>query len=292
MDNRPSRFDYSNDNDYRKAVDEYTKKQEKIISKVIMGFVAFVIIIFIYFTSTFTVGAGQIGIVTKFGKVNRVAESGFGFKIPFVEKVVKMDTRVQKEEVKSSAATKDLQDVNTNLVVNYSINSNTALEIYNELGQDYKDNIIIPAVNESFKASASRYTAEELVSKRSEVKDKAYESIKNRLDKYGITIVDLNITELTFSTAFNEAIEQKQVAQQNAEKAKQDLERVRVENTQRIERAEADAKAQELQKSTLDDSILKKMELETQQKAISKWNGQLPTTTAGSGTIFNIPVGK
>lgn len=263
--------------------EESTNKAGAVIGIIITIFVLALLFFIFCFR---TVGAGQVGIVTRFGDVNRVAESGVVIKLPWpVERLTKMETRIQKEEQDSSAATKDLQDVTVKLALNYAIDNDTALRVYKELGKDYVARVVTPALQESFKSSSANYTAQELVTERPKVKAEAYEVIKARLEKYGIRVVDLNITNFQYSAEFNNAIEAVQVANQNVAKAKQELETTKVEAEKAITNAQAQAEAQRLQQQTLTPELLQKY-------AIDKWNGVLPTTQAGSGTIFNIPVSK
>ena len=244
------------------------------------GLVAGVIILAIFLFGSFrTVKAGYTGIVTRFGKVVRTTDSGLILKWPLIEKVIKMDTRTQKEEMNASAATKDLQDVSAKIAINYSITKETALEIYNQLGTGYKDNIIIPAASESFKAGISQYTDEELIKNRAEAKERILEALKARLVEYGVTITDLNIVDLNFSEAFNQAIEAKAVAQQQVETAKQELEKAKIEAEKTKTEAEAQAAAQRAQEDTLSELLIKKMWIE-------KWNGQLPNTMADDTGIL------
>lgn len=235
------------------------------------------ITIFLFFLLCFrTVGAGEVGVVTRFGEVDRIAESGILIKLPWpVERVHKMETRVQKEEQDATAATSDLQDVNGKLALNFALDNATALRVYKELGKDYKERVIIPAVQESFKASTAQYTAQELITKRAEVKGKAFEVIKDRLDDYGIRVVDLNIVNFSFSPEFNNAIEDVQVANQKVAQARQELETTKVQAEKDITAARGQAEAQRLQQQTLTPELLQKM-------AIEKWNGILPTTNAGN----------
>ncbi len=250
--------------------------------KICLGVFGALLFLIVGFGSVRMVGAGEIGIVTRFGEVQRTAEPGLNFKIPFIEGVVKMSTRVQKEEVKSSGATKDLQDVKASIALNYSISKETAIEIYKELGPNYKDNIIVPALHESFKAGVAQYTAENLITNRAEAKENILVAIKERLASYGVVVVDLNIVNLDFSDAFNAAIEAKVVAQQEVEKAKQDLEKAKVEAEKKKTEAQAEAEAQRAQQSTLTDLMIKKMYIE-------KWDGHLPTTATGtSGLMINL----
>lgn len=248
-----------------------------------IGIVALVILFFMLCFRT--VGAGQVGIVTRFGEVDRTASSGIALKLPWpIERLYKMDIRVQKEEQQSNAATKDLQDVKATLALNYSLDSNTAIKVYKEIGPDFKERIITPAVQESFKSASANYTASELITERAAVKGKAYQIIKDRLEKYNIRVVDLNIVNFQFSQEFNTAIEAVQVANQNIAKARQELETTKVEAEKTIAAAQAQAEAQRLQQQTLTPELL-------QLAAIKKWNGVMPIYQGGNaGTLFSIPL--
>lgn len=257
---------------------------------VILGGLIVLVVLFFVFCFR-TVGAGQVGIVTRFGEVNRTASSGIVIKAPWpVERLVKMDIRVQKEQQESSAATSDLQDVKATLALNYALDNDVAIKVYKEIGLEYKDRIIVPAVQESFKAASATYTATELITERTAVKGKALEVIKERLSKHGVRVIDLNIVNFNFSPEFNASIEAKQIASQNAEKAKQDLLRIEVEAKQTITKAQADAEAQRLQQTTLTQQIIDLKRLDVQQNAIARWNGVMPTTNAGDGSILSIPL--
>ena len=284
----PLEYKYRHNFDSDGECEEYQKLREASIKDVVKTYILLgvgaVILLAILFGSWFIIGAGEIGVVTRFGEVQRVADSGFNFRIPLIESVSKMETRIQKEEVTSSAVTKDLQDVEANLALNYSIDKETALKLFKEVGVNYKENIITPVLHESFKAGTAQYTAESLITNRSEAKEKILEVVKDRLQKYGIVINDLNIVNLNFSKAFNAAIEEKAVAQQQVEKAKQDLERVKVEAEQKVAKAQADAEAQRLQQQTLTDLMIKKMWIE-------KWDGKLPTTATGDSGVM-LEIGK
>jgi len=245
------------------------------------------VILFLFLFCIRSVGAGQVGIITRFGEVNRTQASGIAVKLPWpIERLVKMDIRVQKEEQESAAATGDLQDVKATLALNYALEGSEALKVFKELGTDYKNRIVIPAVQESFKAASAGYTAQQLITQRAEVKGKAFEVIKDRLEKYGIRVVDLNITNFQFSAEFNAAIEAVQVANQNVAKARQELETTKVEAEKTVAAATAAAEAQRLQQQTLTPELL-------QKQAIEKWNGVLPVYSgANGGLFFNIPAQK
>ncbi len=219
-----------------------------------------------------SVDAGQVGIITRFGEINREAQSGLAFKLPVpLEQIHYMDTRIQKQQEESKAATSDLQDVNATLAVNYALNREEATRVYKEIGQDYNERVVIPAVQESFKAATAQYTAAELLTRRPEVKAKALQSIKQRIEPYGIRVDDLSIVNFSFSPDFAKSIEGKQVAAQEAERAKFNL-----------DRAKLDAEAQAAQKESLSPELLQKY-------AIDKWDGKMPQYVGGS-SVFNIPL--
>lgn len=244
-----------------------------------------VVLVLLFFIFCFrTVQERQVGVITRFGTVNRTANSGVAIKLPWpIERMNKMDTSIQKEEQESNAATKDLQDVKATLALNYAIDDATAVNIYKTIGPDYKERIITPAVQESFKAASAKYTAQELVTERPKVKADAFAVIKSRLEKYSIRVVDLNLTNFSYSAEFTAAIESVQVANQNVAKARQELETTKVEAEKTVAAANAAAEAQRAQQLTLTPLMVQKL-------AIDKWNGVLPTTQAGEGTIFNIPL--
>jgi len=237
--------------------------------------VAFVIVLLAItlFSSVKTIGTGQVGVVTQFGQVTgRELPEGLAFVIPWgINQVTVYDIKVQKESVVSTAASKDLQDVSSEIVLNYSLDQGNVSMMHQTIGFNYVDKIVIPAVNEVFKAASAEYTASELITQRSEVKNNAQTKLAERLKPYGINIRELSIVEFRFSDNFSRAIEEKQVAQQNAERAKFNL-----------EAAITDAKAQEAQSQTLTDKYLQKV-------AIEKWNGVMPEYL-GSGAVFNIPL--
>lgn len=254
-------------------------------TKILIGIGTAILLFFVFCFRS--VGAGQVGIVTRFGEVNRTADSGVAIKLPWpIERITKMETRVQKEEQDSAAATSDLQDVNAKLALNYALDNETALRIYKELGKDYKNRVITPAMQESFKASTAQYTATELLTKRPDVKAKAYEVIKTRLEKYGIRVVDLNIVNFSFSPEFTKAIESKQVAQQQAQQALFLVEKARNEAQAAVEEAKGNAEAQRLLAETVTPETLQRL-------AINKWDGKMPQyVSGGNGNIFGINLTK
>lgn len=252
---------------------------------IIIGII--ILIAIVGFASVTTVPTGYVGVKTRFGQVqNDVIQEGLNTKMPFIEKIVKIDCRTQKTELENGTATKDLQEVTFKIAVNFNITKQTANELYKTTGTNYQDIIVNPAILESIKAVTAQFTAEELITKRSEVSNKMQETLKDKIENKGFNVVDFNIIDLDFSEEYNQAIEKKQVAEQQAKQAQYELEKARVENEKKIENAKADAEVMRQQNTQITEETLRLKELENQQKLIEKWNGQLPTTTLGE----NIPM--
>jgi regulator of protease activity HflC (stomatin/prohibitin superfamily) len=250
------------------------KKVKGIILGSIGALVAFILII----GSFTTVSSGEVGVRTRFGKVVGTTNEGVNFKIPFIEKIERMNIKVQKIEVQTSSSSKDLQEVNMSLAVNYRIDSKEVKDLYKNVGKKYKDVVLEPAIQESIKAVTSKYTAEQLITSRSQVSDECMEELTKKVEKYGIIINDFNITNFSFSAEFDKAIEEKQVAEQKVLTAKQELEREKIEAEKKIVAAEAEKKANDLKEKSLTNNIIK-------EKFIEKWDGKLPTVYGGSNIL-------
>ena len=244
-------------------------------NKIIVAAIAAVIVVIGFLSSVKVVGTGQVGVVTQYGKVTgRELDEGLSFVFPFgVQKVTIYDVKLQKQTVDSKAASSDLQDVSSQIVLNYNLRRENISKLHQSIGDTYEDKVITPAINEVFKAASAKYNASELISKRNELKSTTQNIISERLTKYGITVDELSITNFEFSSNFSKAIEDKQVAQQNAERAKFNL-----------EAAKTDAEAQKAQRETLSQEYL-------QKQAIEKWDGKMPTYMGG-GAVFNIPLSQ
>lgn len=245
----------------------------KPVRKWVIGGIVVAVVLFALLTAVRTIGTGQVGVVTQYGKVTgRELDEGLSVVAPFgVNSVATYDIKVQKEVADTQAATKDLQDVTAEVVLNYHLNRGEVSKIHQTVGVLYKDKVISPALSETFKSASAKYNASELITERAILKKDVYDQLRDRLGKYGIVVDDVSITNFKFSDSFAKAIEDKQVAQQNAERAKFNL-----------EAAQTDAQAQAAQAQTLSDNYLRKL-------AIDKWDGKMPQTVAGDGAVFSIP---
>lgn len=270
-------------------------KEKSYKSQIALG-IAGVVLLVVGFSSTAVISTGHAGVVTQMGAVKgEPMQEGFHFKLPFVQDVIEVETRVQKEQSKQTAASRDLQNVTTEIAVNFSLDEHGVNKLYQEVGLDYRNRIVQPAIGEALKAVTAQYTAEELISKRPEVSSKVKDVLSKKLDRYHMKLEDINITKFEFSESFNEAIESKQKAEQLALKAKRDLERIEIEAKQKVTQAQAEAESLKLKKQEVTPQLvdLKKLEvqeksLDIQSEAIKKWNGQMPNVTGGATPFFNV----
>ncbi len=246
----------------------------------IVGVIVGLFIVLALFLSIFIVGAGERGVVLTFGKPSMdAAGEGLHFKIPFAQSVKKMEVRTQKIEVSADSASKDLQDVQTTIALNFHLMPELTPKLYQEIGRSYRERIIDPAIQESVKSISAKFTAEELISKRTDVRRMIQETLTEKLTKYYIKVDDFNIVNFQFSEEFDKAIEQKVTAEQLKLKAGMDLERIKIEKEQKITQAEAEAMALKLQKQEITPDLLKLRQIEVQRFGIEKWNGILPLVT-------------
>lgn len=231
------------------------------------------------------VPAGHTGVVIHLGKVSdNILEEGFHVVTPYVTSIYKMDNRVTKVEVDASSASKDLQNVTSRVSLNYRVDRSSSASLYKNVGKDFEEVIIRPAIQECIKAATAQYTAEELITKRQDVGAQIKGLIVEKIEPYGLRAEIFNIVNFEFSEEFNKAIEAKQTAQQAALKAEQDLVRIRVEAEQKIAEAQAEAEAYKVKSQEITEDMIR-------IEAIKKWNGQLPVYYAGDkGSIFNIPI--
>jgi prohibitin 2 len=251
------------------------------------------ILVFFLFLSPFVqIGAGERGVVLNFGAVQEnVLGEGLHLRIPIMQKVARMDVKVQKAETDAAAASADLQDVSSKVALNYHIIPDKANIVYQTIGVEFKERIIDPAILEVVKAVTAKYSAEELITKRPAVSEAMRATLAERLLAHNIAVDAFSIVTFSFSKIFTEAIESKQTAEQLALKAKRDLDRIRIEAEQKITAAKAEAESLRLQRANISSDLIELRKVEANLKAIDKWNGILPQVTGGGAVPF-IGVGE
>lgn len=261
-----------------------------------------------------TVPTGSTGIVTTFGRIENVTlDAGMHFMSPW-KKVVNMDNRTQKESIEMQCFSSDIQEVSVVYTVNYQINKANAQEIYRTIGTEYFDKIVMPKVLEAVKAVFARYTAEDLIASRSDLSKEIEKILVDDLAMQNVQITATSIENIDFTDAFTDAVEAKQVAEQNKLRAQTEQAQATLEAQAKAERqviqAKADADASivaanadaEVAKISADSSLyqgekeatilqrvgeqLEKYPNLTKYKYFEKWDGKLPETMLGDSQII------
>jgi len=210
----------------------------------IAGIIGVVLIVAsLLFGSFTTIPAGHRGVVIRFSAVTgSILDEGLQAKLPFIDSVVKMSVQTEKYETGAASASRDLQDVNTTIALNWRLDPSMSAEVYRTLGLEFIDRIAAPAVQETIKQVTAKYIAEDLILKRETVKNEIQENLSNRLLQRGIITETVSITEFRFSSTFVAAIEAKVAAEQAVWESRNKLERVKAEQREAEARGEANAR--------------------------------------------------
>ncbi len=274
-----------------------SRSSMRIVVPVIIGFILLVVVLT---ASVKIVEAGHRGVLLKFGAVDTATSlsEGIHFVTPFRDNVVQLEVRTQKTVENAASASRDLQDVSTQVAVNYHINPESAQLLYQQLGYDYANRVIAPAIQESVKQVTARFNAENLITNRETVKSEIEQQIKQRLAAYNIAVEALSITEFQFSEQFRRAVEAKVEAEQRALQANNDLRRIEIEAQQaearavgeqqaNIARAEGVRQAAVLQAQGEAEAIqIVEAQLRENPRYLEwlktqRWDGVLPLVTGG-----------
>jgi prohibitin 2 len=270
----------------------------RIIVPVIIGFILLVVVLA---ASVKIVDAGHRGVLLNFGAVDTSASlnEGIHFVVPFRDNVVQMEVRTQKIVENAASASRDLQDVSTQVALNYHIDPATAQVLYQQLGFDYASRVVSPAIQESVKQVTARFNAENLITNRETVKSEIENQIKQRLAAYNIDVETISITEFQFSEQFRRAVEAKVEAEQRALQANNDLRRIEIEAQQAEARAIGEQQANIARAEGVRQAAVLQAQGEAEAIAIveaqlrenprylewlktQRWDGVLPLVTSGS----------
>lgn len=257
---------------------------KKNIKKIVVFGILAILVLVVLFSSFTVVGAGNTGVVVTLGAVSdKVLSEGLHFKAPMIQQVVQINNRTQKIETEGSASSKDLQVITYLVAVNYRVDHKSSASLFKNIGVNYENVIITPAIQESIKAVTAQYTAEELITRRQEVSTQIKDALSEKIGEYGIAVEIFNIINFDFSEEFNAAVEAKQTAQQNALKAEQDLARIEIEAEQKVTQSEAEAKSIKLIQEALTASPDY-----VEYIKWNKWDGKLPTVMGDGDYILDI----
>ncbi|HET9402188.1 MAG TPA: prohibitin family protein [Candidatus Acidoferrales bacterium] len=247
--------------------------------------------IFIFYLSFVTVSAGNRGVVLRFdATTGRTLNPGLHLIIPFLETVQPISVQVQIEKLDTQASSHDLQVVHTQVTLAYYQDACCVGDIWSELNNDAVTRVIMPAIQEAVKAQTAKFDAEQLINQRATVREGIEQYVRQRLTSHHINVDAVSITDFNFSEEFNHAIEAKVTAAQNALKAENDLNRIKVEAQQKVEQAKAEAEALSLQKQQVTPELLQLRLIEMQQVALGKWDGHLPEFVMSGANGSPVPV--
>ncbi|MFH7027600.1 MAG: prohibitin family protein [Heteroscytonema crispum UTEX LB 1556] len=259
---------------------------------IVAGIIASIIVV-LSFNSFIIINPGQAGVISILGKARDGALlEGIHLKPPFIAIVDVYDLTVQKFEVPAESSTKDLQTLTARFAINFRLDPMQVVEVRRKQGtlENIVAKIIAPQTQESFKIAAARRTVEEAITKRTELKDDFDTALSDRLEKYGIIVLDTSVVDLTFSPEFARAVEEKQIAEQRAQRAVYIAREAEQEAQADINRAKGKAEAQRLLAETLK---AQGGQLVLQKEAIEAWrNGgaQMPKVLVmGDNSKGSIP---
>src|SRR5215218_4665345 len=271
----------------------------RIVIPIIIGII---IISIIAVSSVRIVDAGNRGVLVQFGNVDTDSslDEGIHFVVRFRDNVIQMEVRTQKIVEDTTSASKDLQDVSTQVALNYHVNPDRAQVFYQQLGFEYPNFVIVLAIQESVIQVTARFNAEELITKRETVKNQIEEQITARLAAYNIIADAVSITDFQFSQLFKQAVEAKVAAQQRALQAQNELRRIQIEAQQNEGQAIGEQKANiaraegikqsnvlqaqgEAQAITIIDQQLRNNPTYLEWLKTTRWDGVLPLVTGGGG---------
>ncbi len=245
-----------------------------------------IILLTIITGSYFSVSVGEVGVL--FNKITATKSSfqqGFHFKIPLIQAITHFDVKTQKVDVNSTGASKNLQEIRYETVINYHLEYDKVNNLYTKVGKDYIDKVIVPCVNESLKAATALFPVEEIIQKRYELKQIAEQHIRDRLTNYNIILEAMNIVDIDFTDEFNKVVEEKQMEEQKIKTAEYQRRQAEEYKKKTILEAEAEAQKQNLLRQTTSKEVIS-------LKWIEKWNGQLPQYLMGKDADILVTPGK
>jgi len=267
---------------------------DKMRNYTIIGVVAFIVVALIGL-SVSVVPVGHTGIMLMMGRVQDAAlDEGVNFKVPFIQRIVTMDNRIQKMEIATEAFSKDIQTVSATMAVNYRVTKAQTFSLYRNVGVNYESVLVIPATHESLKSVSAQYTAEQLISMRQRVSDEVMHLLHEKTSVNGVEITAFNIIDFDFSNEYIKAVEDKQVAEQRKLQAE-------IENQTKIERAIAEAERVTIESQGAADALrieaagksesyrlqnVELSELNIQIEYINKWDGKLPQIQSGGSSMI------
>lgn len=256
------------------------------MNKILGSATAVIVVLFILFLIVFQpmtiVGVGERGVKVTLGQTSPVAlEEGVHFVMPFISTVKKMNVKTVKSNIATMAQSKDIQQARIVYVVNYNLQPENAPKMWRTVGRDYVSVVVMPTVEGIVKDTIGKWNAQDIVANREKVASEVLFKLNEKLGPKYINVSDFQITEIQYSQAFEQAIESKVTAEQEALKAKNKTVQVQEEARQKIIASEAEAKSMAIRAQALTQN--KNL---VEYEAVQKWDGKLPQYMMGNSVPF------
>lgn len=229
-----------------------------------------ILVIGVLLTGFSTINTGELGVVSRFGKVVDTRPAGLNWTAPLITKVTRIKVSQDKISNVYDVSTSDMQSVITHVTVQFTVDPDSAIDLYTKFGGSYVEGIVEPSVAEAVNAATAHFTIEELVERRAELSDAMQDLAKERLEEYGIRVIAVDITDHEFSDSYEKAVEKKKAAQQETEAKRED-----------VKQAELAAERNKI----MADSYTKENYL---REFLDKWDGKLPQVVSDTAVIKDI----
>ncbi len=261
------------------------KDKMSLFIAIVILFVAFIM----FCNPIAIVGVGERGVKVTLGRVSPQSYSeGVHFVTPFISKIHVMNVKTQKLSTPTEVYTKDIQQARISYVVNYNLMPNHVHEMYREVGKNYVDTILMPAIEGNIKDVIGKWNAQDLVANRATATADILNKLQTQLEKRYISVTSFQIIDINYSEVFERAIESKVTAEQEALKAKNKTVQVEEEAKQKLISAQAEAKSMQIRATALTQN-----KALVEYEAVQKWNGKLPEYMMGGSIPFiNMPIKK
>ena len=276
-------YDYENERRERYEREEAEKKARAAKIRRIVGWsIGGLFVLILLFSSMYYISPGYRGVLVTLGKVDQQSHiNGIGFKVPFVSKMYKMDVRTQKMSQKTATYTSDIQTAEIEYTFTYDLTPDNVHVLYETVGKDYESKKVVPVLNDVLKDVIGKWQAQELVSNRDKARVEALAGLQDKLDSRFFQNITLQFINIDYSDNFEGAIEDKVIAEQKAQEAVNNTNRIKEEANQKVITAKAEAEAMEIKAQAL-----AKNKGLVEYEAVQKWNGQLPQYMMGDAVPF------
>ncbi|HOW90650.1 MAG TPA: prohibitin family protein, partial [Elusimicrobiales bacterium] len=241
-------------------------KMEKDFSGKLMAAAVAGALMVLFLGSYFIVPPGQVAVKTRLGRIVDSYEEGIHFKLPLADSIIRFSIQIRRADIKTQAFSKDLQTMNTHLVVNHRIQKDTVVSVFRNLGPDYVSTVVDPTVQEVFKSIAAKFSAERIIADRNVLVEEINATAKEKLMKKEIIVTDISVVDLDFTDQFLKAVEDKQVAEQQAMMSEKLVVKAKRDAEQQVAKSRGEAEALRMQREQVTPALIELRKVDAQLK--------------------------